>query len=138
MIPIDLNTVDTLNPTSNELTEFLDLLLLNGFTAGAYSTTATPSYIDKTWFAASWLAIPDRDDFLDYLEALGIEPINGNSYRYAHGVTKPDGTKLIGVYQIGVGVDWEGITLGIRFLGFGTPTALLNQGKRLNDDKDAS
>lgn len=138
MMPISLNTVDTLNPTSNALTEFLDLLLINGFSAGAYSTTATPSYIDKTWFPAPWIPIPEYDDFLDYLEALGIEAINGNSYRYAHGATKPDGTELIGIYQIGVGQDWEGITLGIRFIGLGTPTVLLSQGKRLSQDKGKS
>lgn len=135
MMPTHLNTVDTLNPTSNALTEFLDFLLVNEFGAGAYSSSAMPSYIDKTWFPAPWFGIPEKEDLLDYMEALGMTDENGRSYQYAHGATRKDGTELIGIYRIGVGSDWEGITLGIRFLGLGTPTVLLNQGQRFNKDK---
>lgn len=125
MMPISLNTVDTLNPTSNALTEFLDFLLVNEFSAGAYSSSAMPSYIDKIWYPAPWFAIPEREDLIDYLEALGMTDENGISYRYAHGATTKDGKELIGVYQIGVASDWEGITLGIRFLGLGSSQKML-------------
>lgn len=87
-----VNSVTSLNPASNELTDFMDFLVANRYAGGIMTTDSPPLFsMNARFWPASGYDTPEKEDLIDYLEALEMEPENEKLYDYTHGFTCEDG-----------------------------------------------
>lgn len=109
-----VNSVTDLNPASNELTDFMDFLVANRYAGGIVTTDAPPQFsLNGRFWPASDYDTLDKDDLIDYLDALGMELGNENLYDYTHGYNREDGILEMVWFRVRIIDDSE--NLGITF-----------------------
>lgn len=112
-----VNSVTSLNPASNELTDFMDFLLLNNYAGGIMTTDAPPLFSRNARFwPASAYEIPEKEDLIDYLEALEMEPENENLYDYTHGFTEENGFPKVALLRVRIIHDSKDLAVTFRII----------------------
>lgn len=110
-----LNSVTSLNPASNELTDFMDFLVANQYAGGIMTTEGPPLFsLRGRFWPASGYDIPEKEDLIDYLEALEIETENEKLYDYTHAFIQEDGTSDKVLFRIRIILDSKELAVTFR------------------------